>query len=231
MFHYNIQSASEFYHYFGHIHKSNVEQTNNHKNVQDNWLPINVWIYVEGTECFSALIWCKSFSVALTELHFSELKLPTDLSVPSPHYKLFSVEQLQFRLLLSGFFYYCTISWRVDCEIWQLQQQTLFLSMCWMLMMLSLLLIPVYVFMSMCVRVCVRVRTGSALSLLYGTSATLEHHHFNHAVMILQSEVHYVPISAALQLQWRLCSCRHCVLCLCNTFSWTAGYLKKHLWP
>lgn len=32
-------------------------------------------------------------------------------------------------------------------------------------------------------------RTGSALALLYGTSATLEHHHFNHAVMILQSEV------------------------------------------
>uniref|UniRef100_A0A3Q3VN09 Phosphodiesterase n=1 Tax=Mola mola TaxID=94237 RepID=A0A3Q3VN09_MOLML len=30
--------------------------------------------------------------------------------------------------------------------------------------------------------------TGSALALLYGTSATLEHHHFNHAVMILQSE-------------------------------------------
>lgn len=37
--------------------------------------------------------------------------------------------------------------------------------------------------------ICVFLRTGSALSLLYGTSATLEHHHFNHAVMILQSEV------------------------------------------
>uniref|UniRef100_W5KJ99 Phosphodiesterase n=1 Tax=Astyanax mexicanus TaxID=7994 RepID=W5KJ99_ASTMX len=34
-----------------------------------------------------------------------------------------------------------------------------------------------------------QAKTGSALSLLYGTSATLEHHHFNHAVMILQSEV------------------------------------------
>ncbi|CAG09990.1 unnamed protein product, partial [Tetraodon nigroviridis] len=34
--------------------------------------------------------------------------------------------------------------------------------------------------------------TGSALSLLYGTSATLEHHHFNHAVMILQSEGHNI---------------------------------------
>lgn len=33
-------------------------------------------------------------------------------------------------------------------------------------------------------------RSGSALAQLYGTSATLEHHHFNHAVMILQSEVH-----------------------------------------
>ncbi|PWA31367.1 hypothetical protein CCH79_00002792 [Gambusia affinis] len=33
-----------------------------------------------------------------------------------------------------------------------------------------------------------QAKTGSALSLLYGTSATLEHHHFNHAVMILQSE-------------------------------------------
>ncbi|KAK7886241.1 hypothetical protein WMY93_025862 [Mugilogobius chulae] len=35
-------------------------------------------------------------------------------------------------------------------------------------------------------------RTGSALALLYGTSATLEHHHFNHAVMILQSEGHNI---------------------------------------
>lgn len=43
------------------------------------------------------------------------------------------------------------------------------------------------------------VRTGSALSLLYGTSATLEHHHFNHAVMILQSEVNDVPISPPLR--------------------------------
>ncbi|KAK0142218.1 Dual 3',5'-cyclic-AMP and -GMP phosphodiesterase 11A [Merluccius polli] len=33
-----------------------------------------------------------------------------------------------------------------------------------------------------------QAKTGSALALLYGTSATLEHHHFNHAVMILQSE-------------------------------------------
>lgn len=48
------------------------------------------------------------------------------------------------------------------------------------------------------VSVFVRVRTGSALSLLYGTSATLEHHHFNHAVMILQSEVNDVPISAVV---------------------------------
>lgn len=32
-------------------------------------------------------------------------------------------------------------------------------------------------------------RSDSALAQLYGTSATLEHHHFNHAVMILQSEV------------------------------------------
>ncbi len=43
--------------------------------------------------------------------------------------------------------------------------------------------------------ICVFLRTGSALSLLYGTSATLEHHHFNHAVMILQSEVN-------LKLPW-----------------------------
>ncbi|XP_026232713.1 dual 3',5'-cyclic-AMP and -GMP phosphodiesterase 11A isoform X2 [Anabas testudineus] len=35
-------------------------------------------------------------------------------------------------------------------------------------------------------------KTGSALALLYGTSATLEHHHFNHAVMILQSEGHNI---------------------------------------
>ncbi|KAK2910324.1 dual 3',5'-cyclic-AMP and -GMP phosphodiesterase 11A [Channa argus] len=37
-----------------------------------------------------------------------------------------------------------------------------------------------------------QAKTGSALALLYGTSATLEHHHFNHAVMILQSEGHNV---------------------------------------
>ncbi|GAB5575780.1 dual 3' [Prionailurus iriomotensis] len=33
-----------------------------------------------------------------------------------------------------------------------------------------------------------QAKSGSALAQLYGTSATLEHHHFNHAVMILQSE-------------------------------------------
>jgi len=32
-------------------------------------------------------------------------------------------------------------------------------------------------------------RSSSALAQLYGTDATLEHHHFNHAVMILNSEV------------------------------------------
>ncbi|XP_041118586.1 dual 3',5'-cyclic-AMP and -GMP phosphodiesterase 11A isoform X2 [Polyodon spathula] len=37
-----------------------------------------------------------------------------------------------------------------------------------------------------------QAKTGSALSQLYGTSATLEHHHFNHAVMILQSEGHNI---------------------------------------
>ncbi|XP_055067755.2 dual 3',5'-cyclic-AMP and -GMP phosphodiesterase 11A isoform X2 [Misgurnus anguillicaudatus] len=37
-----------------------------------------------------------------------------------------------------------------------------------------------------------QAKSGSALSLLYGTSATLEHHHFNHAVMILQSEGHNI---------------------------------------
>lgn len=41
---------------------------------------------------------------------------------------------------------------------------------------------------------CCSSRTGSALALLYGTSATLEHHHFNHAVMILQSEVRVIFI-------------------------------------
>uniref|UniRef100_T1JG26 Phosphodiesterase n=1 Tax=Strigamia maritima TaxID=126957 RepID=T1JG26_STRMM len=33
-------------------------------------------------------------------------------------------------------------------------------------------------------------KTGSALALLYGTTNTMEHHHFNHAVMILNSEGH-----------------------------------------
>ncbi|XP_059801085.1 dual 3',5'-cyclic-AMP and -GMP phosphodiesterase 11A-like isoform X1 [Hypanus sabinus] len=35
-------------------------------------------------------------------------------------------------------------------------------------------------------------KSRSALAQLYGTSATLEHHHFNHAVMILQSEGHNI---------------------------------------
>ncbi|MBZ3885093.1 Dual 3',5'-cyclic-AMP and -GMP phosphodiesterase 11A [Sciurus carolinensis] len=37
-----------------------------------------------------------------------------------------------------------------------------------------------------------QAKSGSALAQLYGTSATLEHHHFNHAVMILQSEAELV---------------------------------------
>ncbi|KAK3551315.1 hypothetical protein QTP70_013919 [Hemibagrus guttatus] len=37
-----------------------------------------------------------------------------------------------------------------------------------------------------------QAKSGSPLALLYGTSATLEHHHFNHAVMILQSEGHNI---------------------------------------
>ncbi|XP_067915102.1 dual 3',5'-cyclic-AMP and -GMP phosphodiesterase 11A isoform X3 [Heterodontus francisci] len=37
-----------------------------------------------------------------------------------------------------------------------------------------------------------QAKSGSALAELYGTSATLEHHHFNHAVMILQSEGHNI---------------------------------------
>ncbi|XP_072431201.1 dual 3',5'-cyclic-AMP and -GMP phosphodiesterase 11A-like isoform X3 [Chiloscyllium punctatum] len=37
-----------------------------------------------------------------------------------------------------------------------------------------------------------QAKSGSALAQLYGTSATMEHHHFNHAVMILQSEGHNI---------------------------------------
>ncbi|XP_061180019.1 dual 3',5'-cyclic-AMP and -GMP phosphodiesterase 11A-like isoform X2 [Saccostrea echinata] len=35
-------------------------------------------------------------------------------------------------------------------------------------------------------------KTSSALAQLYGTKATLEHHHFNHAIMILNSEGHNI---------------------------------------
>ncbi|XP_070175447.1 dual 3',5'-cyclic-AMP and -GMP phosphodiesterase 11A-like [Littorina saxatilis] len=35
-------------------------------------------------------------------------------------------------------------------------------------------------------------KTSSALCQLYGTKATLEHHHFNHAIMILNSEGHNI---------------------------------------
>lgn len=58
-------------------------------------------------------------------------------------------------------------------------------------------------------------RTGSALALLYGTSATLEHHHFNHAVMILQSEVR--PISLAIVRHksfFKHSSRTYCVTCI-----------------
>uniref|UniRef100_A0AAY4EY46 Phosphodiesterase n=1 Tax=Denticeps clupeoides TaxID=299321 RepID=A0AAY4EY46_9TELE len=47
-----------------------------------------------------------------------------------------------------------------------------------------------------------QAKTGSALSLLYGTSATLEHHHFNHAVMILQSEVCASPLTQLDELYY-----------------------------
>lgn len=40
-----------------------------------------------------------------------------------------------------------------------------------------------------CVVIVLLPRTGSALALLYGTQNTMEQHHFNHAVMILNSEV------------------------------------------
>uniref|UniRef100_A0A3P9MCE1 3',5'-cyclic-GMP phosphodiesterase n=1 Tax=Oryzias latipes TaxID=8090 RepID=A0A3P9MCE1_ORYLA len=52
--------------------------------------------------------------------------------------------------------------------------------------------------------------TGSALALLYGTSATLEHHHFNHAVMILQSEGHniFANLSSKEYMDfWKLMTC------------------------
>ncbi|XP_075465102.1 dual 3',5'-cyclic-AMP and -GMP phosphodiesterase 11A [Ascaphus truei] len=44
-----------------------------------------------------------------------------------------------------------------------------------------------------------QAKSGSALSQLYGTSATLEHHHFNHAVMILQSEGHNIFANLSAQ--------------------------------
>lgn len=46
-------------------------------------------------------------------------------------------------------------------------------------------------------------RSDSALAQLYGTSATLEHHHFNHAVMILQSEVRPAPLLSLTEGQLR----------------------------
>lgn len=110
--------------------------------------------------------------------------------------------QLQFGLLLSSLSYYWTISWRADCKIGELQRRLnsrVCLSVCvecWFVLLRILL----------CVCVCV-VRTGSALSLLYGTSATLEHHHFNHAVMILQSEVRCVSFSAAVHFMQFPCFC------------------------
>ncbi|CAG7819891.1 unnamed protein product [Allacma fusca] len=37
-----------------------------------------------------------------------------------------------------------------------------------------------------------QAKTGSAIALLYGTQNTMEHHHFNHAVMIINSEGHNI---------------------------------------
>lgn len=81
----------------------------------------------------------------------------------------------------------------------------------------------------MCVFVTyVCIRTGSALALLYGTSATLEHHHFNHAVMILQSEVHHVLISAAVQLAslFVFFNAFNCFK-LCKTFYYTTNAIGE----
>ncbi|XP_072115872.1 dual 3',5'-cyclic-AMP and -GMP phosphodiesterase 11A [Mobula birostris] len=45
-----------------------------------------------------------------------------------------------------------------------------------------------------------QAKSGSALAQLYGTSATLELHHFNHAVMILQSEGHNIFASLSSRM-------------------------------
>lgn len=65
------------------------------------------------------------------------------------------------------------------------------------------------------------LRTGSALSLLYGTSATLEHHHFNHAVMILQSEVN-------LQAPWNP---KFSIFVECSSvyYKWLSGHIHTYL--
>lgn len=48
-------------------------------------------------------------------------------------------------------------------------------------------------------------RSSSALAQLYGTKATLEHHHFNHAIMILNSEVSsFFPINKGLSNHIRI---------------------------
>lgn len=71
-------------------------------------------------------------------------------------------------------------------------------------------------------------RTGSALALLYGTSATLEHHHFNHAVMILQSEVS--PCMCCVVLFWptffNIFRCTYSI-CITTTQLNMSGYHAK----
>lgn len=131
--------------------------------------------YVPVPKYLKALLRC--FGSCIPKLHV----VPSQLMVFS---KVWNINALYLALsdcfaLASSLKYVC---WRgegkrgymlslLNC-LWNLlRKQTN--SICWL---------PVFCF-----------RSGSALAQLYGTSATLEHHHFNHAVMILQSEVqkHY----------------------------------------
>lgn len=56
-------------------------------------------------------------------------------------------------------------------------------------------------------------QTGSPLALLYGTKNTMEHHHFNHAVMILNSDAHNIFSSLSSESYSKVMNClKHSIL-------------------
>ena len=84
-----------------------------------------------------------------------------------------------FQLIVPGWTWMC--GWSVSISIFEMEVWIWNIFFCW-----------VNIALICKMRSCdvMRYRCSTPLAQLYGTQATLELHHFNHAVMILNSEVH-----------------------------------------